>query len=105
MVGWAFEPVSFAAGSHVLDVRVPRLPLRPGLYRLGFTLFDRGSNLTGGTLVDRWIAHPWLHLDVPPLSHPQEQFAGVLNVPATLTQRTFEVRDDLAELVAELRDA
>lgn len=84
MVGWAFEPVSFPAGAHTLDVQVPRLPLRPGLYRLGFTLFDRGSNLTGGRLMDRWIAHPYLTLDVPPLSHPQDQYAGLLNVPATL---------------------
>ncbi len=84
MVGWAFEPVSFPAGAHTLDVQVPRLPLRPGLYRLGFTLFDRGSNLTGGRLVDRWIAHPYLTLDVPPLSHPQDQYAGLLNVAATL---------------------
>ena len=105
MVGWAFEPVSFAPGSHVLDVHVPRLPLRPGLYRLAFTLFDRGSNLTGGTLVDRWAAQPWLHLDVPPLSHPQEQFAGVLNVPAALTQVTSGAALDSAELVAELRNA
>ena len=85
MVGWAFEPVSFRAGKRTLEVAVPMLPLRPANYRLRFTLFDRGSNLTGGRLVESWPAVPYLTLSVPPLSHPQDEYAGVLNVPATLS--------------------
>jgi lipopolysaccharide transport system ATP-binding protein len=85
MVGWAFEPVSFQAGRRTLEVTIPMLPLRPANYRLRFTLFDRGSNLTGGRLIESWPAVPYLTLSVPPLAHPQDEYAGVLNIPATLT--------------------
>jgi lipopolysaccharide transport system ATP-binding protein len=84
VAGWAFEPVSLPPGSRTLEVAVPILPLRPGNYRLKFTLFDRGSNLTGGRLVESWLGVPQLALSVPPLSHPQDEWAGILNVPATL---------------------
>jgi ABC-type polysaccharide/polyol phosphate transport system ATPase subunit len=85
VAGWAFEPVSFRAGRRTLDVTIAALPLRPGNYRLKFTLFDRGSNLTGGRLVESWVGVPHLALIVPPLSHPQDEWAGLLNVPATLS--------------------
>jgi ABC-type polysaccharide/polyol phosphate transport system ATPase subunit len=85
VAGWAFEPVSFGAGKRSLDVTIPILPLRPANYRLKFTLFDRGSNLTGGRIVESWSAVPHLALSVPPLSHPQDEYAGILNVPATLS--------------------
>jgi ABC-type polysaccharide/polyol phosphate transport system ATPase subunit len=101
MVGWAFEPVSFRAGKRTLEVSIPMLPLRPANYRLRFTLFDRGSNLTGGRLIESWPAVPYLTLSVPPLSHPQDEYAGVLNVPATLsgddqTASTESARDGSA---------
>ena len=85
VAGWAFEPVSFSAGKRTLGVTVPILPLRPANYRLKFTLFDRGSNLTGGRLVESWSAVPHLALNVPPLSHPQDEYAGILTVPAILS--------------------
>jgi lipopolysaccharide transport system ATP-binding protein len=84
MVGWAFEPVAFTAGAHALEVEIPQLPLRPGTYRLSFALFDGGNNLTGGRLIEKWTANPGLALDVPPVSHPQDEWAGRLNVPARL---------------------
>jgi lipopolysaccharide transport system ATP-binding protein len=85
IAGWAFEPVSFRAGARTVEITVARLPLRPANYRLTFTLFDRGNNLTGGRLVESWVGVPHLALIVPPLSHPQDEWAGVLNVPATLS--------------------
>jgi hypothetical protein len=84
IAAWAFEPVDFAAGGHVVHLRTERLPLRPGIYQVVFVLFERGNHLTGGRLVERWLALPYLSLDVPPMSHPLDQWAGVLNIPATL---------------------
>jgi lipopolysaccharide transport system ATP-binding protein len=84
VAGWAFEPLDLQAGLRDLHVTIDSLPLRPGSYRLVFTLFDRGNNMTGGALVEQWAALPPLALDVPPLSHPQDLWAGVLNVPARL---------------------
>jgi ABC-type polysaccharide/polyol phosphate transport system ATPase subunit len=98
MAGWAFEPVSFRAGKRTLEVTVPILPLRPANYRLRFTLFDRGSNLTGGRLVESWPAVPYLALSVPPLSHPQDEYAGILNIPATLSG------DDQAASIEAMHD-
>lgn len=83
VAGWAFEPLSLDAGQHVLDVRIPQLPLQPGSYLLSFALFNGGNNLTGGVLVEKWYGVPRLTLDVPPLAHAQDAWAGVLNVPAT----------------------
>src|SRR5262249_10605777 len=56
VAGWAFEPLSLAAGHHMLDVAVPQLPVQPGTYQISFTLFNSGNNLNGGELVERWVA-------------------------------------------------
>ena len=85
VVGWAFEPIALSPGRHVLQVSVPQLPVRPGTYRLSFALFDQGNNLTGGKLVEKWTAVPALLIDAAPVAHPQDEWAGILNVPATLS--------------------
>jgi energy-coupling factor transporter ATP-binding protein EcfA2 len=85
IAGWAFEPLSIPAGAVSLDVELPQLPLRPGTYRLSLALFDGGNNLTGGRLLEKWTAVPELALDVAPVAHPQDDWAGILNLPARLT--------------------
>ena len=87
VAGWAFEPVSLTPGHHVLDVTMAQLPLRPGSYRLSFALFNAGNNLTGGTPVEKWSGAPPLTLDVAPRTHPQDEWAGLLNVPATFAHQ------------------
>jgi ABC-type polysaccharide/polyol phosphate transport system ATPase subunit len=84
VVGWGFDGVHLSAGQHDISLKIPMLPLRPGVYTLVCTLFDRGNNLTGGHLVDNWYATPPLMVDTDPLAHPQDRWAGVLNVPAEL---------------------
>jgi hypothetical protein len=85
IAGWAFEPLTLAPGTDRLDITIPQLPLRPGLYRFSLALFDNGNNLTGGKLIEKWTAVPELGLDVRPVGHPQDEWAGLLNLPATLT--------------------
>jgi ABC-type polysaccharide/polyol phosphate transport system ATPase subunit len=84
MVGWGFDNVDIASGEREILLRVPLLPLRPGAYSVVCTLFDRGNNLTGGRLVEEWNAQPPLIVDTRPLSHPQDRWAGILNLPADL---------------------
>jgi len=84
LAGWAFEPLELARDIDRFDITIPQLPLRPGLYRLAFALFTGGNNLTGGRMIERWVASPELGLDVRPLGHPQDAWAGVLNLSATL---------------------
>ena len=97
VAGWGWDPVHLSAGSPIFDVRLPQLPLRPGMYRLSLALFDGGNNLTGGRLVEKWTAVQPLGLDVPPVAHPQTEWAGLLNVAARLdvigdphVERTWE---------------
>jgi ABC-type polysaccharide/polyol phosphate transport system ATPase subunit len=96
IAGWAFEPVALPAHADRLDVTIPQLPLRPGIYRWSFALFDGGNNLTGGRLVEKWTAVPELGLDVRPLGHTQDAWAGLLNLPATLTVPSTGARADSA---------
>jgi lipopolysaccharide transport system ATP-binding protein len=84
VAGWAFEPLSLPAGADRLDITIPQLPLRPGLYRLSFALFDGGNNVTGGRLIEKWVAVPDFGLDVQPVGHQQDEWAGLLNLPASL---------------------
>lgn len=87
MVGWGFDNLDIAAGEREILLRIPLLPLRPGAYSVVCTLFDRGNNLTGGRLVEEWNAQPPLIVDTRPLSHPQDRWAGILNLPADLRVR------------------
>jgi hypothetical protein len=84
VVGWAFENLSLGTGLKEFLIEVPSLPIRPGAYSLTCSLFNQGNNLTGGELLEQWNAVPSLLVDVPPLSHPQDAWAGLLNVAAKL---------------------
>jgi lipopolysaccharide transport system ATP-binding protein len=50
------------------------LPLKPGAYRWRITLFDESK------LLDVWDCSPDLLIDTEPLGHPDEQWAGLLNI-------------------------
>ncbi|MBZ5696718.1 MAG: ATP-binding cassette domain-containing protein [Acidobacteriia bacterium] len=98
LVGWGFENVEIPAGRQELTVRVPFLPLRPGAYTLLCTLFNRGNNLTDGEAIEHWSAVPPLVVDTQPVTHTQDRWAGVLNIPAELqVPSTDTVRTTVAE--------
>jgi ABC-type polysaccharide/polyol phosphate transport system ATPase subunit len=87
MVGWGIDNVDIDSGAQEILLRVPLLPLRPGAYSVIVTLYNRGNNLTGGHLIEEWNAQPPLVVDTKPLSHPQDRWAGILNLPAELQVR------------------
>ncbi len=97
MAGWAFEPLELPAGPQSLDVAVDSLPLQPRNYRLSLALYENGNNLTGGKVIEKWIASPYLTLDTQSLGHPQDDWAGVLNVNASLTRRDAQGREAFRE--------
>jgi lipopolysaccharide transport system ATP-binding protein len=55
------------------------LPLKPGPYRLHVSLFNDGE------LVDSWHCVPDLIIGTEPLTHPLDEWQGVLNQPCEFT--------------------
>lgn len=84
IASWGFEEVALEPGLQQLHVTLPYLPLRPGTYSILCSLYNEGNNLTGGRLLEVWNAIPFLAVDTLPLSHQQDNWAGILNIPADL---------------------
>jgi len=82
LTGWGFDNIDIPAGSQEIVLRIPGLPLKPGGYSISCSIYDRGNNLTGGQLLEQWYALPPLIVDTRPVAHPQDRWAGVLNIPA-----------------------
>jgi lipopolysaccharide transport system ATP-binding protein len=92
LAGWGFDNLDIPDGDQEIVLRVPFLPLRPGAYALTCSVFDRGNNLTGGRLVEQWYALPTLVVDTPPLSHPQDRWAGIFNIPGEIEVESLSRR-------------
>ena len=82
LTGWGFDNIDIPAGSQEIVLRIPGLPLKPGGYSISCSIYNRGNNLTGGQLIEQWYALPPLIVDTKPVAHPQDRWAGVLNIPA-----------------------
>jgi hypothetical protein len=91
IAGWAFDRVALDTSQPYLAIHLSRLPLRPGVYRWQFALFDDGSERTGGRLLEQWTALPELRVGGTPFGHPQDTWAGWLNVRADLRVPGLEV--------------
>jgi lipopolysaccharide transport system ATP-binding protein len=85
---WGFDDLSLETGPQQLQVTLPYLPLRAGIYSIVCSLYNGGNNLTGGSLLEIWNAVPFLAVDTLPLSHQQDAWAGILNIPADLKVAT-----------------
>jgi ABC-type polysaccharide/polyol phosphate transport system ATPase subunit len=84
VAGWSFDGLDLDATMPYLEMTLSRLPLRPGVYRWQFALFDDGSDTTGGRLVEQWAATPELRVGGTPFGHAHDAWAGWLNVRARL---------------------
>jgi lipopolysaccharide transport system ATP-binding protein len=67
-------------GRHALIYSLPMLPLKPGAYKLHASFYER----EGRKLLDDWWASPELIISVPPSSHPDDEWQGILNLPCGL---------------------
>jgi lipopolysaccharide transport system ATP-binding protein len=84
VASWGFDDLTLMPGLQRLNLTLPYLPLRPGTYAISCSLYAGGNNLTGGRCLEMWSALPFLSVDTPALSHQQDAWAGVFNVPADL---------------------
>jgi ABC-type polysaccharide/polyol phosphate transport system ATPase subunit len=72
--------LALALGKHALIYTLPMLPLKPGAYKLHASFYER----EGRRLLDDWWASPELIVSLPPSSHPDDQWQGILNLPCGL---------------------
>ncbi len=67
-------------GKHALIYSLPMLPIKPGAYKLHASFYER----EGRKLLDDWWAAPKLIVSLPPSSHPDDEWQGILNLPCGL---------------------
>jgi homopolymeric O-antigen transport system ATP-binding protein len=75
MWGTAQYRLELEAGEYVFSYELPGLPLRPGLYPWQVSLYDDEG------LIDLWNCVPEMAIETQPVTHPQDVWAGILNVP------------------------
>ncbi len=73
--GTAAFNLELEPGCYGFDYELPTLPLRPGAYHWLVSLYDE----TG--LVDVWESVPDLLVATEPVTHPSDQWSGILNIP------------------------
>lgn len=84
VVGWGFDRLELEQATQRFELRLSQLPLRPGVYRWQFVLYENGSDLNGGHLIEQWTAAPELGIGGTPHGHAQDGWAGWLNLQASL---------------------
>ncbi|HET8998364.1 MAG TPA: ABC transporter ATP-binding protein [bacterium] len=78
MWGWSTDHLDLAPGVHGLEYALPGLPLKPGSYSWKVSLYSEGA------LVDEWYCVPELIIATLPLTHPRDEWSGILNIPCEL---------------------
>ncbi|HXA78368.1 MAG TPA: ABC transporter ATP-binding protein [Candidatus Acidoferrales bacterium] len=74
---WAtsVDKLALKSGLHNLRFKLPSLPLRPGNYHWDVSIWE------GGRCFDRWACVPEMIVGTKPITHPQEEWQGLLNIP------------------------
>jgi lipopolysaccharide transport system ATP-binding protein len=72
------DGLKFQPGEHILRYNLPALPLRPGSYRWLATLYEDGE------LIDWWECTPEMIVATKPVTHRQDEWNGILNIPYEL---------------------
>jgi hypothetical protein len=73
--GTAVRNLELPSGAHTFIHELPSLPLRPGPYSWRVSLFDEHG------LLDDWHCVPEMLVATEPVTHPSDEWAGLLNIP------------------------
>jgi lipopolysaccharide transport system ATP-binding protein len=73
--GTAVSNLELLPGTHTFVHELPSLPLRPGPYTWRVSLFDEHG------LLDDWQCVPEMLVATEPVTHPSDEWAGLLNIP------------------------
>jgi lipopolysaccharide transport system ATP-binding protein len=79
MWGTAAYNLNLTEGLHEFTYELVTLPLRPGAYFWHVSLYDEQG------LVDVWDCVPELIVATKPVTHPRDEWAGLLNIPYRFT--------------------
>ena len=82
----AVEGLDFEPGLHELTCTLPSLPLRPGVYQWRVSFYEKGE------AIDDWDCTPPMFVSTQPLTHKQDAFAGILNIPSNFEVRRIQDR-------------
>lgn len=88
MWGWAVFNLKLEPGIHEFFYTLPTLPLRPGVYYWHVSLYSEEN------LIDIWHCVPELIIATNPLTHPRDEWAGVLNIPCDFQLRGVKSDED-----------
>jgi lipopolysaccharide transport system ATP-binding protein len=76
MWGTAAYNLKIDTGTYQFVYVLPDLPLRPGPYTWRVSLYDDSN------LLDVWDCSPEMMVCAQPVTHPRDEWAGVLNIPS-----------------------
>jgi len=76
MWGWAKDGVDLQPGRHAFTYTFPLLPLRPGPYGWVVSLYEDEEE------IDAWECLPEMIVATDPVTHPRDEWAGLLNIPS-----------------------
>ena len=86
---WAVYNLHLGLGIHEFVYTLPSLPLRPGIYPWHVSLYNEGS------LLDEWNCTPELIVATQPLTHPRDEWSGILNMPCEFQLRKGEIDEEI----------
>jgi len=82
--GTATDNISLGEATYAFVYSLPSLPLRPGCYNWRVSLYD------SSVLIDAWECLPSLIVSTRPVTHPRDEWAGILNIPCELSVRQLQ---------------
>jgi ABC-type polysaccharide/polyol phosphate transport system ATPase subunit len=77
--GTAMDNLELPEGTHTFVHELPSLPVRPGPYTWRVSLYDEHG------LLDDWQCAPEMMVITAPVTHPNDEWAGLLNIPTKLS--------------------
>lgn len=82
--GSAVQNLTLDVGVHEITYRLTTLPLRPGPYRWHVSIFG------GGRFINNLDCLPELSVETLPVGHPNDGYAGILNIPHSVEVRPVD---------------
>jgi hypothetical protein len=82
--GTACDKLRLDAGTYAFIYSFPGLPLRPGVFVWRVSLYEDGN------LVDAWGCVPNFVVATRPVTHPRDEWTGILNVPCEFNVGSYD---------------